>query len=461
MTKQSLSRPRGFFTRSRDAIAVRTRILSTLLETYALYGFDQMETPTIESLDTLSGSLPDTDRPNGGLILADLGEDPAGLRYDLTAPLARFCQEQGDALPKPFLRATAGMVWRNEKPSPSRSREFWQCDADCVGTDLSVFPSMLAMVSEGLTALNTPAFTIALNDRRLLDSLLDKAAIPDTQRLAVLHTLDKRDKVGLEGVAKLLTTGLEDTSGTFIDGLGLTTAQLTTIMACLSTSTPWMEIAESLNPALAAEWTLYITLMSSMNVPFTLDISIARGLSYYTGPVFEIIVTDPTLQDQAGGAIGAGGAYDLNKKLGRQPLPAFGVSVGCDRLARLLDTPPPSDPLVVVTSLMPDPVWEQAIAAQLRQAGIKALAYPGTIRNFTKRLKWADKVNAQLAVFRGEDEAQRGDIQIKNLLLGRQLAATLDKADWDKNPQQYQMPQSRLIDGVKAQLAANANPKSA
>lgn len=449
MKQKTNTRVRGFFTRSRDAIASRQRILSTLLSTYDTYGFEQMETPSLESLDLLSGNLPDTDRPNGGLITADLGEDPAALRYDLTAPLSRYCAEQGDALPKPFLRSAAGMVWRNEKPSPGRSREFWQCDADVVGASLSVFPSMLSMVAQGLKSLKTPAFTFKINDRRLLDALMKAAGVKPEQYTAVLRTLDKFDKVGEEGVQSLLEKGLKDESGTFIQGLDLPPQQVSFILNLLQKEQPWIEVADALDQELADEWRTYISLLDSFELDYELDITIARGLSYYTGPVFEIILNDAKTTQKAGGAIGAGGAYDLNKKNGGQTLPAFGVSVGVDRLSQVLPPPKPPKPLLIVMSMNDDVLWEQTTAAQLRAAGWRTLAYPGRVRNFTKKLKWADKTGAAFVIFRGEDEKEQGRVQIKDLKLGKELSQSLSNEDWKRQPQQQSVPENQLLETLK------------
>jgi histidyl-tRNA synthetase len=268
----------------------------------------------------------------------------------------------------------------------------------------------------------------------------------------VLRTLDKFVKVGLKGVTALLKEGLKDDSGAFIDGLNLSDNQIVTITSALRSQRSWIGIANELDTKLAEEWRAYIALLDSFDVNYKLDITIARGLSYYTGPVFEIVLENPDETQKAGGAIGAGGAYDLNKKNGGQPLPAFGVSVGVDRLSKVLPKPEAAKPLIVVMSMNDDILWEQTTAAQLRAAGLRTLAYPGRVRNFTKRLKWADKTGAAFVVFRGEDEKSQGLVQIKDLDLGKQLSQTLSNEDWKAQPQQQSIPEGQLLNFLKKKV---------
>jgi len=211
-------------------------ILTRVSEVYERYGFEALDTGAFEYADALGKFLPDADRPNEGVFaLQDDDEQWMALRYDLTAPLARFAAQNWETLPKPFRRYAFGTVWRNEKPGPGRFREFTQCDADTVGSARpEADAEIIAMAAEGLMAAGLPAdgYVIKINNRKLLNGLLATAGVTtDGQKLAVLRAVDKLDRLGADGVRLLLGEGRKDESGAFTKGAGLTTKAAESVLA--------------------------------------------------------------------------------------------------------------------------------------------------------------------------------------------------------------------------------------
>src|SRR5579872_7258407 len=218
--------PRGFVDRRARDLAAERKILAAVSEVYERYGFEALETGAFEYADALGKFLPDADRPNEGVFaLQDDDEQWMALRYDLTAPLARFAAEHWETLAKPFRRYAVGTVWRNEKPGPGRYREFIQCDADTVGSARpEADAEIIAMAAEGLAAAGLPpaGYVLKINSRKLLNGLLTSTgAVDPGQRLGVLRAVDKLDRLGVEGVRALLGEGRKDESGAFTKGAGL------------------------------------------------------------------------------------------------------------------------------------------------------------------------------------------------------------------------------------------------
>src|SRR5215472_11596773 len=240
--------PSGFRDRGPLELAVERRMLEDIRKVYELYGFEPLETPTIEYADALGKFLPDQDRPNEGVFsFRDDDGQWLSLRYDLTAPLARYVAENQQSLPRPFRRYQIGTNFRNEKPGPGRFREFIQCDADTVG---SVSPSadaeMLMMFGDTLEAvgLKRSDFVVKLNSRKLLDGVLEAAGLPvegsdDARRRrgVVLRAIDKLDRLGVDGVRALLGKGRKDESGDFTRGAELSTDQIARVLAFISPGT--------------------------------------------------------------------------------------------------------------------------------------------------------------------------------------------------------------------------------
>src|SRR5579859_1009708 len=228
--------PRGFQDRRADALMAERRILEAVSRVYETYGFEALDTGAFEYADALGKFLPDADRPNEGVFaLQDEDEQWMALRYDLTAPLARFVAEHGEGLPRPFRRYAFGPVWRDEKPGPGRYREFLQCDADTVGSDRpEADAEIIAMAVEGYAAAGLPrsAYALKINNRKLLNGLLTAAGVTDPlQKLAVLRAVDNLDRLGPEGVSALLGAGRKDESGAFTPGAGIGPAAIDAVLA--------------------------------------------------------------------------------------------------------------------------------------------------------------------------------------------------------------------------------------
>jgi histidyl-tRNA synthetase len=239
-TRPKARLPRGFRDRMSGDIAAERRMLDTIREVYESYGFEPLETPAFEYTDALGKFLPDVDRPNEGVFsLKDDDGQWLSLRYDLTAPLARYVAENFQSLAKPFRRYQMGSVWRNEKPGPGRYREFTQFDADTVGSaSPAADAELLMMVCDALEALGLKRgeYIVKMNSRRLLDAVLESALVTDLQRGTVLRAIDKFDRLGEGGVRALLGEGRKDESGDFTKGAGLDQRQIALVMELLTAS---------------------------------------------------------------------------------------------------------------------------------------------------------------------------------------------------------------------------------
>lgn len=476
--------PRGFRDRLGAEIAAEREMLGKISAVYEAHGFDPLETPAFEYTDALGKFLPDVDRPNQGVFsLQDDDEQWMSLRYDLTAPLARYVAENYDALPKPFRRYQVGPVWRNEKPGPGRFRQFTQCDVDTVGAPSPYADAEIcAIFAEVIEAAGIARddFFIRVSNRKMVDGLFEKIGLSDENdaetRLTVMRSMDKFDKFGAKGVALLLGPGRKDESGDFTDGAGLDDAKIETVLAFLNSGPensggdPLGVIATLLGDtqrgADGIEELLGIksSIPDFASRPIVFDCSVIRGLDYYTGPVFEAEFKS-TLTDAKGrsvqmGSIGGGGRYDgLVKRFKGIEVPAVGVSVGVSRLLAALELKKGEEETsrgpVVVLALEKDQMADyQKMAAELRAADIRAEVYLGG-SNFAKQLKYADKRSAPVAIIQGSDEREKGELQIKDLVLGAELSKQIeDNAEWrEAQPAQFTVKRGELVEAVKKVLA--------
>lgn len=442
MSQQKTSRPkarlpRGFRDRTAGEIAAERRLIDTIRGVYESYGFSPLETPAFEYTDALGKFLPDVDRPNEGVFsLKDDDEQWMSLRYDLTAPLARYVAENFQFLPKPFRRYQVGPVWRNEKPGPGRFREFTQFDADTVGSNSPAADAeLLMMVCDALELLGLERgdYSVRINNRRLLDSVLESASIASAKRGSVLRAIDKLDRLGERGVIELLGKGRMDDSGDFTRGAELQPNQIGSVMQFLSGTLPegTMGMDDLREIKRIAETNGY------GDDRVAIDTSIIRGLDYYTGPVFEaqlqFDVTSDTGETVVFGSVAGGGRYDdLVARFTGQQVPATGISIGVSRLLTALRSrglTGDEQPLVVVLS-MGDAAASFATARELRTSGLRAEAYVGT-KKIPDQLKYADKRGAALVVMEGEDERAKGEVTIKDLKLGAELSKSVEsRAEW-------------------------------
>ena len=478
-TRPEARKARGLIDRrGRDLITER-RIITAVADMYERWGFEPLDTPAFEYADALGKFLPDADRPNEGVFaFQDDDEQWLAMRYDLTAPLARFAAEHWQTLAKPYRRYAFGPVWRNEKPGPGRFREFLQCDADTVGSDRpEADAEIIAMAVEGLTAAGVPqrGAVIKINTRKLLNGLLDRSGVSEaSQRLAVLRAIDKLDRLGPDGVRDLLGKGRLDDSGAFTKGADLSGEQIGAVMTFLTASTAGRSsalgvLAEVVGGSTEGDQGLeelarIDAALNGLGVSedqALFDPSVVRGLEYYTGAVFEaeLILRGP-VESLRLGSIGGGGRYDdLVARFTGERTPATGFSFGVSRLAVALQAMEAGltavrGPVVVVAfdeAAMPEYF---AVAAQLRQAGIPAEVYLGR-SGLKAQMKYADRRMSPAAILIGDDEIKAGTVTIKDLDLGRELAAGTDLQTWKaERPGQQTVPRDQMVEAVRAIVSA-------
>jgi histidyl-tRNA synthetase len=477
--------PRGFQDRRADALAAERAILEAVSRVYEAHGFELLDTGAFEYADALGKFLPDADRPNEGVFaLQDDDEQWMALRYDLTAPLARFAAEHWDSLPKPFRRYAYGPVWRNEKPGPGRFREFIQCDADTVGSDRpEADAEIIAMAVAGYAAagLPRPAYSLKINNRKLLNGLLTAAGVGDTgQKLAVLRAVDKLDRLGVEGVTALLGPGRLDESGAFTKGAGMGAGAIDAVLAFVEAgretrSATLDRLARTIGGSAEGDEGLgelarigeALSRLGVGDDQARFDPSIVRGLEYYTATVFEadiaIEIAGERGEPARFGSIGGGGRYDdLVARFTGQRTPAVGFSFGVSRLAAALTAAGRAGAKargpVVVLALDAALMGEYfAIASELRAAGLAAEVYLGG-SGMRAQMKYADRRLAPAAVIVGGDEVAAGTVTIKDLDLGRALSeGVTDNQTWrEERPGQVTAPRAELVAQVRRIVEASA-----
>src|SRR5262245_10596608 len=477
-------KPHGFRDRDEADIAAERRMLDTIRRVYASYGFSALETPAFEYTDALGKFLPDSDRPNEGVFsLKDEDDQWLSLRYDLTAPLARYVAENFQNLPKPFRRYQLGQVWRNEKPGPGRYREFTQFDADTVGSaSPAVDAELLMMFADSLEALGLKRgdYVIKFSSRKLVDGFLNAFGVEVAKRGSVLRAMDKHDRFGIKGVVELLGRGRRDESGDFTKGTELTDDQISATAAFIQSSVVprnWEEFGP-LKPIvrigtdpddLAGRDDLsaiseILTACGYATDRVKYDPTVVRGLDYYTGPVFEAQLTFPVENEDGEtvvfGSVGGGGRYDdLIARFTGQAVPATGFSIGVSRLLSVLKKRVSAEtfavaPLIVVLVLDKAAVADSfRLAKELRDAGFRAEAYVGDA-GMKAQLRYADKRGAAIAVIEGSDERARGEVTLKDLALGAELAkSTESRAAWVKDrPAQTSVKRDQLVLTLRAML---------
>lgn len=491
MAKDSPRRPRaetpkGFRDYFGADVTERKAMLDTITQVYHRYGFDPLETSAVETVEALGKFLPDVDRPNEG-VFAWQDEDQSwmALRYDMTAPLARVAAQFRNDLPSPYRRYAMGPVWRNEKPGPGRFRQFYQCDADTVGApSVAADAEICAMLSDVFELLGLGGdYIVRVNNRKVLNGVMEVAGVLDpsdptrfeAERGIVLRAIDKIDRLGDAGVRALLGAGRKDESGDFTKGAGLSEAQADVVMGFMAakrdtgaeTVARLRELVGGSAVGLegVAELETIADLLTRQGYgpdKIQIDPSVVRGLGYYTGPVFEAELTFEILDEKGRkrqfGSVAGGGRYDdLVKRFTGQSVPATGVSIGVDRLLAALrakgrigvDTRGP----VVVTVMDRDRMADyMSMVADLRNAGIRAEVYLGNPKNFGNQLKYADKRASPVAVIQGGDEAARGAVVLKDLVLGAKIAENATLEEWKDRPAQVEVARADLVAAVQRML---------
>jgi histidyl-tRNA synthetase len=463
--------PRGLADRGPAEIAATRYMVEAIRVVFERYGFEPVETPAIEYTDALGKFLPDQDRPNEGVFsFQDDDEQWLSLRYDLTAPLARYVAENFQNLALPYRSYRFGWVFRNEKPGPGRFRQFMQFDADTVGApSMAADAEMCMLAADTMEALGIPRgqYMVKVNNRKILDDRMAALQIPAGKHLTTMRAVDKLDRLGVDGVKMLLGKGRKDESGDFTKGAELSEKQIAGIIAAITENA---EASGGATPASVGDQELseIATLVEAAgyNDRVRIDRTVVRGLEYYTGPVYEVELTFE-VKDEKGrpvrfGSVGGGGRYDgLVSRFRGEPVPATGFSIGVSRLQAALaalgkiDETPGRGP-VLVTVFDRDRIADyQRMVSALRTANIRAELYLGNPKNnIGAQLKYADKRGSPCAVIQGGDEKTRGEVQIKDLILGAGLADIKDREEYLKKQAeaQFAVNEEALVGAVRKLL---------
>jgi histidyl-tRNA synthetase len=504
--------PRGLADRGPAELSATREMIEKIRAVFERYGFEAVETPAIEYTDVLGKFLPDQDRPNEGVFsFQDDDEQWLSLRYDLTAPLARYVAENFDSLSKPYRSYRYGWVFRNEKPGPGRYRQFMQFDADTVGAaSVAADAEMCMMAADTMEALGLKGqYIVKVNSRKLIDGVMEAIGLGGeekaNQRLTVMRAIDKYDRLGYQGVRALLGKGRKDESGDFTKGANLAENQISLIMT-LFTATPsgtvqpiarqrqplfdiyldenaaksrlpddaqtasFIEANLGFNPTFkkgVEELRAVASLVASAGYDTSricLDPSVVRGLEYYTGPVYEVELLIETKDEKGNpvrfGSVGGGGRYDgLIARFRGEPVPATGFSIGVSRLLAALEhlgksgAKIESGPVVVTVFDKERLADYQKMVASLRGAGIRAELYLGAGK-MGPQLKYADKRNSPCVVIQGGDEKAKGEVQIKDLILGAKAAADIaSNKEWrEGRPAQFSVKEADLVKAVREVL---------
>ena len=417
---------KGFRDQLPQQMILRQQIVGIFRGIFERHGFEPIDTPALEYLDVLTGKAGENERLM--YQFTDHGGREVGLRYDLTGPLARVVAQHGNDLTLPFKRYHIAPVWRAENPQRGRTREFWQCDADIAGTASMIADAeVVAIMAEALRAVGLPGFTINISHRRLLASLARAAGVPDERAGTVYRSADKLAKIGPDGVlAEMTEHGVDPEAGRRLLEVLALAGEPFDLLDELQTRLGDLPPAES---GLADLRELF-TLLPSFGVTAEtalLDLTLARGLDYYTGPVFEATVLEPRI-----GSVGGAGRYDglVGTFLGRE-VPATGMSLGLERIIEVVQEhhllPTPRSVAQVTLLAFPDTVGDAArLATELRQGGLRVDLGLQPNRGIGDQLKQADRRGIPLAVIVGASELAAGNVSVKDLRDGVQT--TLPRA---------------------------------
>ncbi|MDC0344072.1 histidine--tRNA ligase [Pelagibacteraceae bacterium] len=426
--KPSKELPLGFVDRKEKELLTRDFIISNIKEVMIKYGFQYLETPSFEYTDSIGKFLPDKERPDQGVFSFKDEKNWLSLRYDLTAPLARYVAKNYQDLPKPFKRYQLGTVWRNEKPGPGRFREFLQFDADFVGTkNLQADAELCILISEILEkcGLSTNDYSVKISSRKFTKDLFKEIKIEDTDKASiVLRALDKIDRLGWNETKKLLGKGRKDKSGDFTKGAELNEQQIKLIEKKINDK-------ESKTSDVLEIFKIFDA-YSFKNYKF--DPSVIRGLEYYTGPIFEVNLNFEVKNSKGKavqfGSIGGGGRYDnLVSNFGNLDCPATGISIGIDRLVYALmqkkEFNIKSTKPVIICLFNKENIKDYVgILRELRSAGISAEIYPGE-GNLKKQMQYANKISSPAVVLYGENEIKLGKTILRNLNTGKEISVEI------------------------------------
>jgi len=427
--KPSKELPLGFVDRQEKELLIRDFVISNIKEVMIKYGFQYLETPSFEYTDSIGKFLPDKERPDEGVFSFKDEKKWLSLRYDLTAPLARYVAKNYLELPKPFKRYQLGTVWRNEKPGPGRFREFLQFDADYVGTkNLQADAELCVLISEILEkcGLDKKDYTVKISSRKITDKLFEQLKIKSKDQISTtLRALDKIDRLGWGEAKKLLEKGRKDKSGDYTKGANLNSDQIKTIENALKS-----EISDS------EDVLEIIKIFKDYNFEnYKFEPSVIRGLEYYTGPIFEVNLNFEVKNSKGQaiqfGSIGGGGRYDnLVSNFGNVDCPATGISIGLDRLVFALmqkkDFKIKTTRPVVICVFDKNKNKEYVgILNKLRISNISSEIYPGEGK-LKKQMEYANKIGSPAVILYGDDEIKSGKVTLKNLESGKESLVKIE-----------------------------------
>ena len=408
---------------------VRQHVLGLFRAIFERHGYEPLDTPVLEHLDILTGKAGENERLM--YRFTDQGDRAVGMRYDLTVPLARVLAMHQNEIVLPFKRYHIGPVWRAEKSQRGRFREFWQCDADIAGS-----PSMLAdaegvaILTEAIAAVGISNFVVRINHRNLLGAIARAAGGPDTNTGNIIRTIDRLDKIGPDKVEQQLVAEGLDPSGAsrlmaMITARGNPDAILADVIGSIGESDGVREAAGDLSRLFDG--------LANLGVPASraiLDLSLARGLDYYTGPVVEATVEQPAV-----GSIAGGGRYDgLVSSFSSRPMPATGVSLGIERIIEVVSefdllTVPGTTAQVFVAGYRDDVAGAASLATRLRAGGLRTDLSLLAERNLGDQFKYAARKGIPLAVFGGPDECADGVVNVRDLMTGEQTQVPDDQLE--------------------------------
>lgn len=389
-----------------EKMIIRNEVIRRLRSVFEKYGFDEIQTPSLEYQEVLLGKYGE-EAEKLMYLFKDPGQRAVGLRYDLTVPLARVASSYQD-LPKPFKRYQIQPVWRAENTQKGRYREIYQCDVDTVGTSSSLADAeIIAIINDSLQALGLNNFKIRVNSRQVLFSIMEKAGIPEIKWLTAIQSIDKLDKKSQEEIEQELSQK------------EISIDQIKNIFENIKNAKPDGFLSKTL------EYTKNVGVNS--NVIF--DPTLARGLDYYTGPIFESVVEEPKM-----GSITGGGRYDnLLKTLGGPDLPATGTTIGLDRVVDVIDelnlwTQAKTVSKVLVTIFNSELLLQSIkVTSALRDVNINTELYPDEAAKLEKQLKYANNKGIPYVVIIGPEEVEKNMVQLKYMTTGNSESLSQEK----------------------------------
>lgn len=411
---------KGFRDYLPDHMLIRQQVLGIIRSVFERHGFEPLDTPALEYMEILTGKAGENEKLM--YHFTDQGDREVGLRYDLTVPLARVVAMHQNDFVMPFKRYHMAPVWRAEKPQRGRFREFWQCDADIVGPGSALADAeAISVLTDALQEIGLGRAVVSINHRKLLEALAEMAGVSPDQAPIIYRSIDKLDKIGRDGVFSDLTkNGVTESSAN----------QVLDIVTTEGTNDELLDLAADRLQAIpigsqaVKELRSLIDHIEQLGVPkggYKVDLALARGIDYYTGPVYEAVVEEPKV-----GSVAGGGRYDglVGSFLGRD-IPATGISLGIERILEVIQEfdllPSRRSVADVIMVYREDTLADSAaIARELRTEGIRVDQSVLTRKGIGDQLKYADRRGIPFAIIIGPDELARGEVSVKNLSTGEQ-----------------------------------------